>query len=273
MGCSAVATEVLSDLPLARRRRGLVRRRRTSAARGARDSLRDEGDLFTSDPRARRRPGADDHRRVQAGAFDFLRDDSDREELLYAPTPRATSRGDRGAKGSHEPHRMRDPRLSRDGDVPRGESDDSYRRVLRELRRVENACTARQFGLLNYRLADHLYLFTPSARSVAELPESRGLVEASGMCLRHPMPTTPTPCRFANGFPAPPSTRPDYLRPLRNIAVAASVFAARPRSGIYPDPSVMLARCARDRYLGARAPIVRRPGRQVLILVTGVRIP
>jgi len=235
MGCSAVATEV--RCPISRWRvdvAGWFDGAGTSAASGGRDSLRDEGDLFTSDPREH---GADRARTIivecKQARSDFLRDDSDREELL-----RVRRHLERRREEIEEQRvKPREPHLRRGGSALFPEMEtwdfaasrlDSYRRVLRELRRVEKRLHGEtKFGLLNrYRLADHLYLFTPSALiRRAELPEGWGLVEASGMRLRHPMPIdADAPLPLRERIPAPAlDARPDHrVRLLRNIAVTAS---------------------------------------------------
>lgn len=171
---------------------------------------------------------------------DFLRDDADREELLRLRT-HLESRRDEIEETRVKP---REPHLRRSGSALFPELEtwdfaasriDSYRRVLRELRQVEKRLHGEtKFGLLaRYRLADRLLLFTPSGLiRRTEVPRDWGLLEASGMRLRHPMPLdAEAPLPMRERVPAQELDSPQQrrIRLLRNIAVAASREGPRTR--------------------------------------------
>lgn len=170
---------------------------------------------------------------------DFLRDDANRDELLRLHAHLEQRR----AEIEETRIKPREPHLRETGSALFPEMEtwnfaasriDSYRRVLRELRQVEKRLHGdTKFGLLmRYRLANRLYIFTPSGLlKRAEIPHGWGLIEASAMRLRHPMP-------IESDAPLPISERvtPAVLqssevrnqRLLRNIAVAASRANAIP---------------------------------------------
>lgn len=235
LGCSAVATEV--RCPIARWRvdvAGWLDGPDRKAERGRLDRLSEEAPLFTS---AEEERGTDRARTIiiecKQARSDFLRDDGDREELL-----RARAHLERRREEIEEQRvKPREPHLRRRGSALFPDMEtwdfaasrlDSYRRVLRELRRIDKRLHGEtKFGLLQrYRLADHLYLFTPSGLiRRPELPAGWGLLEASGMRLRHPMPIAPDaplPLRERVAAPALEATTEHRVRLLRNIAVAAS---------------------------------------------------
>ncbi len=228
MGCSAVATEV----------RCPISRWRVDVAGwfdgGEHDRRRADGRLFSRDDSER---GADRARTIiiecKQSRSDFLRDDGDRDELLRARTHLEKRR----EEIEEQRVKPREPNLRRQGSALFPEMEtwdfaasrlDSYRRVLRELRRIDKRLHGEtKFGLLpQYHLADHLYLFTPSGLiRRPELPKGWGLLEASGMRLRHPMPISEdAPLPISERIPAPVLDAPieRRIRLLRNIAVAAS---------------------------------------------------
>ena len=168
---------------------------------------------------------------------DFLRDDADRDELLRL----RKHLEERRAEIEETRVKPREPHLRRGGSALFPELEtwdfaasriDSYRRVLRELRRVEKRLHGEtKFGLLTrYRLADRLSLFTPSGLlKRPEIPRGWGLLEASGMRLRHPMPLDEdAPLPISERIPPEQLQSPEHrrVRWLRNIAVAASRTAA-----------------------------------------------
>lgn len=227
MGCSAIATEV--RCPISRWRVDVA-----GWFDGGSGNPGEHGPLFT---RADAESGAERARTViiecKQSRSDFLRDDADREELLRARAHLESRR----ARIEEERVKPREPHLRRGGSAlfPQLETwdfaasrIDSYRRVLRELRRIDKRLHGEtKFGLLpRYRLADHLILFTPSGLiRRPELPRGWGLVEASGMRLRHPMPIeegAPLPLSERIPSPALDSRVDRRVRLLRNIAVAAS---------------------------------------------------
>ena len=122
---------------------------------------------------------------------DFLRDGSDPEELLRER--------DRLERKRHDFESLRvkrfEPELRREGSSLFSELDDwdfsksklaSYRSVLRELQRVDEAIYGQtKFArFARYRLADRLVLFAPAGMiRVKELPTNWGLVE----CHRKPL--------------------------------------------------------------------------------------
>lgn len=225
MGCSAIATEV--RCPISRWRVDVA-----GWFDGGNPGKR--GSLFTSADTER---GADRARTViiecKQSRSDFLRDDADREELLRVRAHLESRR----AHIEEQRIKPNEPHLRQSGSAlfPQLETwdfaaskIDSYRRVLRELRRVDKRLHGEtKFGLLpRYCLADHLLLFTPSGLiRRTELPHGWGLVEASGMRLRHPMPIEEgAPLPLSERIPSPAlNSRTDRrVRLLRNIAVAAS---------------------------------------------------
>ena len=236
MGCSAVATEV--RCPISRWRvdvAGWFDGGEHDRRRGDRNACT----LFTHDESQR---GADRARTViiecKQSRSDFLRDDADREELIRVRDHLEKRR----AEIEEQRVKPREPHLRRGGSALFPEMEtwdfaasrlDSYRRVLRELRQVDKRLHGEtKFGLLpQYHLADHLYLFTPSALiRRPELPKGWGLLEASGMRLRHPMPiAADAPLPMRERIPAPVLDAPveRRIRLLRNIAVAASRPAGR----------------------------------------------
>ena len=164
---------------------------------------------------------------------DFLRDDANREELLRLRTHLEKRR----AEVEETRVKPREPHLRESGSALFPELEtwdfaasrvDSYRRILRELRQVEKRLHGEtKFGLLaQYRLADRLYLFTPSGLiKKSEVPRSWGLLEASGMRLRHPMPLdAEAPLPMRERIPPVQLDAPEKrrVRLLRNIAIAAS---------------------------------------------------
>ena len=178
-----------------------------------------------------------------SGPVDFLRDDADQASLVR--TREHLER--RRAEIEEQRIKPREPHLRRGGSALFPELEtwdfaasriDSYRRVVRELRRVEKRLHGEtKFGLMSrYRLADHLYLFTPSGLlRRSELPRGFGLIEASAMRLRHPMPVDPeAPLPISERVPAPAlHCDPEHrVRLLRNLAVAASRTAdSTPNAG------------------------------------------
>ena len=164
---------------------------------------------------------------------DFLRDDANQEELVRLKTHLEKRR----SEIEETRVKPREPHLRQSGSALFPEMEtwdfaasriDSYRRVLRELRRVEKRLHGEtKFGLLTrYRLANRLYLFTPSGLiKRPEVPRSWGLLEASGMRLRHPMPLdedAPLPMRERISPEVLDSPENRRVRLLRNIAIAAS---------------------------------------------------
>ena len=233
IGCTAVATEVRCPLS----------RWRVDAAGWidhAPDRPAAHGPLF--DRRLEER-GSGRGRTIliecKQSRSDFLREDADQAALLR--THEHLQR--RRALIEEQRVKPREPHLRRSDSALFPEMEtwdfaasrlDSYRRVLKELRRVEKRLHgATKFGLMaRYRLADHLYLFTPSGLiRRAELPRGFGLIEASAMRLRHPMPLGPeAPLPISERHPAPAHhSDPEHrVRLLRNIAVAASRTADSP---------------------------------------------
>ena len=228
LGCTAVATEV--RCPISRWRVDVAGW--FDGAGGDRSG--DPGSLFGCSPEER---GAERARTVviecKQARSDFLRDDGNRDELLRTRAHLEQRR----AEIEEQRVKPREPHLRRSGSALFPEMEtwdfaasrlDSYRRVLRELRRVDKRLHGEtKFGLLpQYHLADHLHLFTPSGLiRRPELPRGWGLLEASGMRLRHPMPiSADAPLPMRERIPAPALDAPvEYrLRLLRNIAVAAS---------------------------------------------------
>ena len=227
IGCSAVATEVRCPLS----------RWRVDAAGwidGEPRGTEAGGPLFERDPAERgSRRGRTILVECKQSRSDFLREDADQQSLQ-----RTMDHLERRREEIEEQRvKPREPHLRRSGSALFPELEtwdfaasriDSYRRVVRELRRVEKRLHgATKFGLMaRYRLADHLYLFTPSGLiRRSELPRGFGLIEASGMRLRHPMPLAPDaplPLSERHAAPALHSDPEHRVRLLRNIAVAAS---------------------------------------------------
>ncbi len=245
MGCSAVATEV--RCPISRWRvdvAGWFDGVDTAADRSRLDRLSEETPLFTSTAEER---GAGRARTIiiecKQARSDFLRDDADRAELLRTRAHLEQRR----EEIEEQRVKPREPHLRRGGSALFPEMEtwdfaasrlDSYRRVLRELRQIDKRLHGEtKFALLpQYHLADHLYLFTPSGLiRRPELPGGWGLIEASGMRLRHPMPIeagAPLPMRERFSAPAHQATTEHRVRLLRNIAVAASrPLRTRPEAG------------------------------------------
>ncbi|MDG2031912.1 MAG: hypothetical protein P8J45_12980 [Phycisphaerales bacterium] len=240
LGCSAVATEV--RCPISRWRvdvAGWFDGVDSAADRRRQGRLAEASPLFSSHDVER---GADRARTIiiecKQARSDFLRDDADRDELLRARTHLESRR----SEIEEQRVKPREPHLRRGGTALFPEMEtwdfaasriDSYRRVLRELRQIDKRLHGEtKFGLLpQYHLADHLYLFTPSGLiRKPELPRGWGLLEASGMRLRHPMPIeddAPLPMRERFAAPALDAPVDRRVRLLRNIAVAAS----RPPAG------------------------------------------
>ena len=227
IGCSAVAVEV--RCPLSRWRVDVA-----GWFDGTREEPGGQGPLFerSADDRGTAR-GRTILIECKQSRADFLRDDADQASLVKTREHLEQRR----LEIEEQRVKPREPHLRREGSALFPELEtwdfaasriDSYRRVVRELRRVEKRLHGEtKFGLMaRYRLADHLYLFTPSGLlKRAELPRGFGLIEASAMRLRHPMPLDPeSPLPISERIPAPAldSETEHRVRLLRNIAIAAS---------------------------------------------------
>lgn len=237
LGCSAVAVEV--RCPLSRWRVDVA-----GWFEGDEGRSGPQGPLFEAEEGER---GTGRGRTIlvecKQSRSDFLRDDADQASLVR--TREHLER--RRAEIEEQRIKPREPHLRRGGSALFPELEtwdfaasriDSYRRVVRELRRVEKRLHGEtKFGLMSrYRLADHLYLFTPSGLlRRSELPRGFGLIEASAMRLRHPMPVDPeAPLPISERVPAPAlHCDPEHrVRLLRNLAVAASRTAdSTPNAG------------------------------------------
>ena len=246
LGCRVVATEV--QCPIARYRidvagwfdreiDGLLQR----GASGA-------GTLFWSEEGGRRRAAAGKgHATIiiecKQSRADFLRDGDDPSELL-ATRERLLRR-----KAEIEETKVKryEPTLRREGSSLFDGLDEwdfsksrlaSYRTVLRELQRVDEAIYGQtKFArFARYRLADRLILFTPAGMvRPRELPEHWGLVE----CHRRPLrrekaemangvdPLADLPLREAVPSAALSADPRRRERLFRTIAMAASREAVR----------------------------------------------
>ena len=234
LGCTAVATEV--RCPISRWRVDVA-----GWFEGENRQVNGTGPLFAV---------RDDERGIARGRTviieckqarsDFLRDDANQKRLLQTRDHLEKRR----REIEEQRVKPKEPHLRRSGSALFPELEtwdfaasriDSYRRVLREIKNVERKLHGEtKFELLTrYRLADHLYLFTPSGLiKRPELPRGFGLIEASGMRLRHPMPIDPeAPLPISERFSAEglDCEEKHRVRLLRNIAISAS-REAHPRS-------------------------------------------
>lgn len=227
LGCSAVAMEV--RCPLSRWRVDVA-----GWFERPNDRPNPQGPLFehASEDRGTAR-GRTILIECKQSRADFLRDDADQSTLVKTREHLEQRR----LEIEEQRVKPREPHLRQGGSALFPELEtwdfaasriDSYRRVVRELRRVEKRLHGEtKFGLMSrYRLADHLYLFTPSGLlKRSELPRGFGLIEASAMRLRHPMPLdAEAPLPISERIPAPAlrSESEHRVRLLRNIAIAAS---------------------------------------------------
>lgn len=121
----------------------------------------------------------------------------------------------------------------------------TYRKVLRDIRRAEKKLYGQtKFCMMHrYRLADHLFLFTPSGMVTrADVPEGWGHIEVGRRKLKdlgELDELTDLPIRERVSRPSAESPEPRRMRLLRNIAVAATrdVLANAARPGTMPSTS------------------------------------
>lgn len=233
--CRVVATEVTTAVP----------RWRVDAAGWREGGIRDESIAIE----------------CKQSRADFFRDDEQRDELV-AERERLL-----GKRRQLEESRLKvfEPHLCRRDESLFAEAadwdftasrDDGYRRVLLDLRRVDQRLHGQtKFCLMTrYRLADRLYILAPRGMlRPREMPEGWGLLEALRDDSRRTDATDaqPVPVPVRETVPAPPlACRQDRReRFVRAMAISASRAAfghlasrAAPYTGIRPqgpDPTLL----------------------------------
>lgn len=257
LGCRAIATEVIC--PISRYRvdvagwldhtdstlldaGGLQKRHAGIAA-----------SLFDSPPGGRR--GAHSRTIVvecKRSRADFTRDDRDADRLKrkLSLLDGVRRRFERVLIPRSEPH-LRESGSSLFPELERwdyeGSRTTSYRRTLREIERIERRLRGEtKFHTMpRYRLADHLFLFTPSRLlDLSEVPTGWGLIECGRGRLRRGAgrlgPLDDLPLQERLSLPSLESPDNRRQRMLRNIAVAASrsLVASLEHPGGVDAPSV-----------------------------------
>lgn len=226
--CRVVATEVTTAVP----------RWRVDAAGWREGGLRDESVAIE----------------CKQSRADFFRDDEQRDELVAERERLLAKRRtlEESRLKVYEPHLCRrDESLfseAADWDFT-ASRDDGYRRVLLDLRRVDQRIHGQtKFCLMTrYRLADRLYILAPRGMlRPREIPEGWGLLEALRDDSRRTGSADAEPIPVRETVPAPPlASRQDRRdRFVRAMAIAASRAAyghlasrAAPYTGIRPpDP-------------------------------------
>ena len=165
---------------------------------------------------------------------DFIRDDLDAESVKrrLESLRRTRRRFEEDLIPRSEPH-LRESGSSLFPDLEtwdfEGSRTSAYRRVLRAIERLERRLhgETKFHTMPRYRLADHLYLFTPTGLlRPNEVPPGWGLVECGRVTLRRgagPLGELDAlPLRERVACPSLRSPEPRRQRLLRNIAVAAS---------------------------------------------------
>ena len=170
---------------------------------------------------------------------DFVRDDRDADRLKkrLASLRRTRERFERRLIPEAEPH-LRESGGSLFPELERwdfeGSRTSAYQRTLRLIERIEKRLhgETKFHTMPRYRLADHLYLFTPANMlATTEVPTGWGLVECGRRRLRRgagelgELDDLPLRERIACPSLDSPSSRRQRL--LRNIAVAASKSVIR----------------------------------------------
>ncbi len=247
IGCRAIATEV--KCPISRYRVDVA-----GWLDHAEGELLDAGGLEAERPgisaslftNGRRNPSARGPRRPRTivveckqSRSDFVRDDRDADRLKtrLASLQRTRERFERRLIPEAEPH-LRESGGSLFPELERwdfeGSRTSSYQRTLRLIERIEKRLRGEtKFHTMpRYRLADHLYLFTPANMlAPTEVPTGWGLVECGRRKLRRgagdlgELDDLPLRERVACPSLDSPSSRRQRL--LRNIAVAASKSVIR----------------------------------------------
>lgn len=226
--CRVVATEVTTAVP----------RWRVDAAGWREGGLRDESVAIE----------------CKQSRADFFRDDEQRDELVAERERLLAKRRtlEESRLKVYEPHLCRrDESLfseAADWDFT-ASRDDGYRRVLLDLRRIDQRIHGQtKFCLMTrYRLADRLYILAPRGMlRPREIPEGWGLLEALRDDSRRTGSADAEPIPVRETVPAPPlASRQDRRdRFVRAMAIAASRAAyghlasrAAPYTGIRPpDP-------------------------------------
>ena len=282
LGCRAVATEV----------RCPISKYRIDAA-GWLDHA--EGDLLDAGGLARERTGVDatlfagtNRSRPRRGPArprtiaieckqsraDFIRDDRDAERLKTRLTSlrRTREKFERDLIPQSEPH-LRESGSSLFHDLEtwdyEGSRTSSYRRLLKTIERIEKRLhgETKFHTMPRYRLADHLYLFTPVGLLKShEIPTGWGLVECGRGTLRKGAGSLgdldALPLRERISCPPADSPPERRHRLLRNIAAAAgrSVIAEAVRPVSPEDDQRAPARPAEPRESTPPAATRRRPG-------------
>ena len=247
LGCRAVATEV--RCPISRYRVDVA-----GWLDHAEGELLDAGGLEAERPgipaslftNGRRPPSSKGPRRPRTivveckqSRSDFVRDDRDADRLKarLASLRQTRERFERRLIPEAEPH-LRESGGSLFPELERwdfeGSRTSSYQRTLRLIERIERRLhgETKFHTMPRYRLADHLYLFTPANMlSASEVPTGWGLVECGRRRLRRgagelgELDDLPLRERVACPSLDSPSSRRQRL--LRNIAVAASKSVIR----------------------------------------------
>lgn len=242
LGCRAVATEV--KCPISRYRVDVA-----GWLDHAEGELLDAGGLEAERPgiaaslfnNGRRPPSSKGPRRPRTivveckqSRSDFVRDDRDADRIKnrLESLRRTRERFERRLIPEAEPH-LRESGGSLFPELERwdfeGSRTSSYRRTLRLIERLERRLhgETKFHTMPRYRLADHLYLFTPANMlAPTEVPTGWGLVECGRRRLRRgagelgELDDLPLRERVACPSLDSPSSRKQRL--LRNIAVAAS---------------------------------------------------
>lgn len=242
LGCRAVATEV--KCPISRYRVDVA-----GWLDHAEGELLDAGGLEAERPgiaaslfnNGRRPPSSKGPRRPRTivveckqSRSDFVRDDRDADRIKnrLESLRRTRERFERRLIPEAEPH-LRESGGSLFPELERwdfeGSRTSSYRRTLRLIERLERRLhgETKFHTMPRYRLADHLYLFTPANMlAPTEVPTGWGLVECGRRRLRRGAgelgELDDLPLRERVACPSLDSPASRKQRLLRNIAVAAS---------------------------------------------------
>lgn len=241
IGCRAVATEVRCPISkyridaagwLDHAEGDLLDAGGLARERGGVDAT-----LFTAATRSRPRRGPARPRTIaiecKQSRADFIRDDRDADRLKtrLASLRRTREKFERDLIPRSEPHlRESGSSLFRDLETwdYEGSRTSSYRRLLKTIERIEKRLhgETKFHTMPRYRLADHLYLFTPvGLLKPHEIPSGWGLVE----CGRETLRKGAGPLGELDALPlrerisCPPADSPPERRHrlLRNIAAAA----------------------------------------------------
>ncbi len=242
LGCRAIATEV--RCPISKYRvdaagwldhaEGEI----LDAGTLARERGGVDATLFTAAGQGRPRSGPPNPRTIvvecKRSRADFIRDDLDAEPVKrrLESLRRTRRRFEEDLIPRSEPH-LRESGSSLFPDLEtwdfEGSRTSAYRRVLRTIERLESRLhgETKFHTMPRYRLADHLFLFTPTGLlRPNEVPPGWGLVECGRGTLRRgagelgDLDVLPLKERVA--CPSLRSPEPRRQRLLRNIAVAAS---------------------------------------------------